>query len=144
MKKFLFLALFVLLAVPAAAEMVSVIHQPAELRAKPLVARSRILGSLARYTPLEVLGSESEYYKVKDFSGQTGYIHRSLVGKSDSLVITGSVCNVRSGPNTEQPIVFKATRGEGFRAISRHGEWIEIRNAKGNAGWVWQNLTWGY
>ncbi len=143
MKRLLFLSLLLLMAAPVAAEMLSVIHLPAELRDQPLVARTKVLSELSRYTPLEILGSESDYYKVKDYRGQVGYIHRSLVSKKASLVVTASRCNVRSGPGTEYPVVFKATRGQGFRALSKQGEWIKITE-NGSTGWIWQKLTWGY
>jgi len=144
MKRFLFLALFLLIATPVTAEMLSVIHQPAELRSQPQVARAKILADLPRYAPLEVLETAAEYYKVKNSRGQVGYIHRSLVGKQDSLVITADVCNIRSAPGTEHPIAFKAVQGNSFRALSKQGEWLEIVDAQGNTGWVWQKLTWGY
>ena len=143
MKRLLFLSLLLLIAAPVAAEMVSVIHQPAELRDQPLVARTKVLSDLSRYTPLEVLDNKSDYYKVKDYRGQIGFIHRSLVGKIGSLVVTAGICNIRSGPGTNHPIAFKAIRGNSFRALSKQGEWIEIAG-NGKTGWVWQNLTWGY
>ena len=143
MKRFLFLSLLLLMAAPVAAEMVSVIHLPAELRDQPLVARTKVITELSRYTPLEVLGSESDYFKVKDYRGQVGFIHRSLVGNKDSLVVTASSCNVRSGPGTDHPVIFTATRGQSFRALSKQGEWIEITD-NGTIGWIWQKLTWGY
>lgn len=144
MKRFLFLSLLLLLAAPVTAEMVSVIHQPAELRAQPQVARSTVLANLPRFTPLEILDVGAEYYQVKDQRGQVGYIHRSLVGKAASLVITASSCNVRSGPGTQHPIVYQATKGDNFPVLSQQGEWLEIINAQGKTGWVWQKLTWGY
>ena len=144
MKRLLFLSLLLLMATPLAAEMISVIHQPAELRAQPLVARSPILANLSRYTPLEVLGREADYYKVKNYRGQVGFIHRALLGREDSLVVKAAVCNIRSGPGTDNPIAYKAQQGDVFRVLSKQGEWIEIFNEKGNIGWIWQNLTWGY
>lgn len=144
MKRFLFLSLFLLIAAPVTAEMLSVIHQPAELRAQPQVARSTVLAKLTRYTPLEILDVSAEYYQVRDQSGQVGYIHRSLVGKTASLVITATNCNVRSGPDTNHPVVYQAARGDNFRVLSQQGEWLEIVNEQGKTGWVWQKLTWGY
>lgn len=145
MKRFLLLALFALSAMPAsAAEMLSVIHQPAELRAEPLVARSQVLQALPRYTPLEVVEQSGDYYKVKNFDGMVGYIHRALVGPANSLVITANRCNVRKGPGTDQQIVFKAERGDRFKALSREGDWIEVADDQGRSGWIWAALTWGY
>lgn len=144
MKRFLFLTLFLLMAAPVSAEMISVLHQPAELRAQPLVARSKVIAELPRYTPLEVLATAAEYYKVRDHRGQVGYVHRSLTGATGSLVITAEACNIRSGPGTSHSIAYKAVQGDSFRALSRQGEWLEIVNEQGTPGWVWQNLTWGY
>ncbi|HEY5672719.1 MAG TPA: SH3 domain-containing protein [Malonomonas sp.] len=144
MKRFLFLSLFLLMTTPVTAEMLSVIHQPAELRAQPYVARTKVLAELPRFAPLEVLEKSAEYYKVKDHRGQVGYIHRSLVGSGASLVITADVCNIRSGPGTEHAIVFKAMQGDSFRVLNKQGEWLEIVSSQGKTGWVWQNLTWGY
>lgn len=143
MKRFLFLILLLLMTVPATAEMLSVIHQPAQLREQSLVARSKVLSELPRNTPLEVIAQQGEYYKVKDYRGLIGYIHRSLVSNQASVVVTKKACNVRSGPNTEHTIAFYATQGNAFRALSKQGEWIEIADEKGNHGWIWQNLIWG-
>ena len=144
MKKLSILCLLLLLASSCLAEMISVIYQPAELRDHPLVAGSQVLAQLSRYTPLELVGSEGEYLKVKDVNGLTGYLHRSLTGKIDCLVINVDLCNIRSGPGTNHPPAFRATRGTGFRIIGKEGDWLNILDAEGRIGWVAQKLTWGY
>lgn len=144
MKKLSAFCLFLLLATPCVAEMISVVHQPAELKDQPKAARAKVLSQLPRYAPLQVLEAGPEYIKVQDFSGKTGYIHKSVTGDIASLAIKADVCNVRSGPGTEFGIVFKATRGSSFIVLNKQQEWIEISNAAGQTGWVWQNLTWGY
>lgn len=143
MKKLLFLFLFLLLASSCLAEMVSIIHQPAELRDRAMVAGSEIIRQLPRYTPLQVLGSGSNYYQVKDADGRTGYVHQSLAGRHQSVTVTASTCNVRSGPGTEFPVVFKATKGDNYKTITQEQEWIQLISASGQLGWIWQNLVWG-
>lgn len=143
MKKFLFLCLFLLLTSNCLAEMISVIHQPAELRNRAMVSGSSILRQLPRYTPLEVLGSQSDYLQVKDADGRTGFIHRSLTGTAPSVTVTATTCNVRSGPGTEFQIAFKTAKGASFKVIAQELEWLQIRNATGQTGWIWQNLVWG-
>lgn len=143
MKRNILLSLFLLFASPCLAEMLSVIHQPAEMRDRPLVAGSKIVRELPRYTPLEVLGIQSNYYQVKDVQGNTGYVHQSLTSKQDSIVVISSLCNVRSGPGTEFPVVFKAVKGDLFKTTAKELEWLQIKNPEGKSGWIWQDLTWG-
>ena len=144
MKKLLFLGLILLLATPCLAEKISVIHQPAELRDRPMVAGSKIIRQLPRYTPLEVLGSQSNYYQVQDAVGQTGYVHQSMTSKSPAVTITASLCNVRSGPGTEFPVLFKTSKGNNFKLLNKEQEWLQIDNGAGLTGWIWQNLAWGF
>lgn len=143
MKKLLFLGLFLLLAAPSLAEMISITHQPAELRDRAMVAGSTIIRKLPRYTPLEVINTSADYYQVKDATGTTGYIHKSLTGKSKAVVVTANICNVRSGAGTEFDIVFKARNGDRYKVLTQEQEWIQIRNENGQTGWIWQNLVWG-
>ncbi len=144
MKKLIACCLFLLVAGPCFAEMISVVHQPAELKDQPHAARVKVLSQLPLYAPLKVLEAGREYLKVQDYSGRTGYVHKAVTGEVASLAVKAEVCNVRSGPGIEYPIAFKTTRGSSFKALTRTGEWIEIVNVQGQLGWIWQKLTWGY
>lgn len=143
MKKFFITTLFLLMAGSCLAEMISVTHLPAELRDQPMVSGSKVIQKLDRYAPLEVLETGADYYKVKSNSGKIGYIHRSLTGKINGVIVTAGVCNVRSGPGTEFEIVFKAKKGDNFKVLSKEKDWVNIETAQGKTGWIWQNLVWG-
>ena len=143
MKKFLSIGLFLLLVSPCLAEMISVTHQPAELRNRAMVAGSQVIRQLPLYTPLEVLETGAAYYQVKDVAGTTGYVHKSLTGKSPAVVVTAGTCNVRSGPGTEFAIVFKSHKGDSYKVISQEKEWVQIQTATGQVAWIWKNLVWG-
>lgn len=143
MKNFLLIALLLLLASPCLAEMISVTHQPAELRDRAMVSGSTIIRELPRYTPLEILNTSADYFQVKDVAGTTGYIHKSLTGKTPAVVVTGAICNLRSGPGTEFPVVFKAYKGASYKVIGQKQEWIQITTEDKKTGWIWQDLVWG-
>lgn len=143
MKKLLFLGLFLLLASPCLAEMISVIHQPAELRDQAMVAGSTVIRQLPRYTPLEIISTRADYFQVKDVAGTTGYIHKSLVGETPTVIVTGNLCNVRSGPGAEFPIVFKSHKGETYKILVQDQDWVQIKTEAGEIGWIWQDLVWG-
>jgi len=143
MKKVFILALFLLVATSSLAEMLSVTHQPAELRNKSMVAGSKVIKKLDRFAPLQIVEKGTDYHKVKTADGVTGYIHKSLTGKIKTVIVTAGVCNVRTGPGTEFPIAFKAKKGNNFKVLSQEQDWIEIKTSKGKTGWIWQNLVWG-
>lgn len=143
MKKIFITTLLLLIAGSCLAKMISVTHLPAELRDRPMVSGSKIIQELDRSAPLEVLDTSADYYKVKTISGTTGYIHKSLTGKIKGVIVTASVCNVRSGPGTEFPIAFKAKKGDNFEVLSQEQDWVEIKTAAGKTGWIWQDLVWG-
>jgi len=144
MKKFILLCLLMLLGVPCLAEMVSVVHLPAELRDRPLVAGSQVISQLSRYTPLELIGAEGEYLKVKDLNGTVGYLHKSLADKTKSVAIIVDLCNIRSGPGTSHPPLFRAARGASFKVLGEEDDWLNVLAPDDRAGWVAKKLTWGY
>jgi len=143
MKKIFLIGLFLLFATSCLAEMISVSHLPAEVRDKAMVAGSKVLANLELYAPMEVLEAGSAYHKVKTADGKVGYIHKSLTGKTPTVVVTASVSNVRSGPGTEFPIVFKAEKGNAFKILGQEQDWVQIQSADKKTGWIWQNLVWG-
>jgi len=143
MKKIFLLGLFLLLASTCLAELVSVKHLPAELRDRAMVSGSSIVKELPRYAPLQILESGAAYLKVKDASGTTGYIHKSLVGSTPAVIVTAGAANVRSGAGTEFDILFTANRGESFKMTGKQQDWVQIETAAGQRGWIWQNLVWG-
>lgn len=144
MKTLTTLCLLLVLAVPAMAEMLAVVHQPAEMRDQPKIYNAKVLARLSLYTPVTLVEKGKEYYKVKDYRGKTGYIHYRLLGPVDSIVVTADAANVRSGPGTENHIVFSAKKGQGFKVLQQQDDWLQITDDKGNSGWIWKNLTWGY
>jgi uncharacterized protein YgiM (DUF1202 family) len=143
MKRFLFIGLFLLLASPCLAEMISVTHQPAELRDRAMVSGSTIIRELPRYTPLEILNTSADYFQVKDADGTTGYIHKSLTGETPAIVVTGGICNLRSAPGTEFPVVFKAYKGDSYKVISQEQDWLQITTEDKKTAWIREDLVWG-
>ncbi len=63
---------------------------------------SRVITKLSPYTPLQVLEKGTEYYKVNDYRGRTGWVHRSLLANTAGVIITGDRANVRQGPGTDR------------------------------------------
>ena len=95
-----------------------------------------------KYHPLLILKKSGVWYHFKDFEGDEGWIHHSLVGKLPAVITKKEKCNIRSGPGTRQDIVFTVEKGIPFKVIQRKGNWINIQHADGEKGWIHKTLVW--
>jgi SH3-like domain-containing protein len=138
--------LFFLLAsfpVTSSAELMSVSFSGADIRTAPSAASSKVVVTASRYYPLEVISTENEYYKVKDYRGRTGYIHKSLLKPVKTVVVTSDKVNVRRGPGTNHDVVTQLAQGESAKVINQNDGWVEIQTARGDQGWIADFLVWG-
>lgn len=133
--------LSLILAVPALAERVSVSVPMANARSGPGTGY-KILWKLERNHPLEVEKTSGPWIYFRDFEGDRGWVHRDIVSKADAVIVVKDQCNVRTGPGTEHGIAFTAARGVPFRVVERKGEWIHIRHADGEEGWIHRMMVW--
>lgn len=101
-----------------------------------------VLWQVEKYYPFEVLKKENKWYYFKDFEGDRGWLHESLVKKIKSVVTTCSSCNVRSGPGTKYAKVFGVERGTPFKVLGKLGNWIQIEHGEGHRGWIYKSLVW--
>jgi uncharacterized protein YgiM (DUF1202 family) len=59
----------------------------------------------------------------------------------DALLVTGDVVNVRTGPGTDNPLLFRARRDQQVMELARTAEWIQVRIPDRAAdGWIHQSL----
>lgn len=101
-----------------------------------------VLWQVEKYHPLLILETKGNWYRFRDFEGDKAWIHNSLVGKVDSVITVEAKCNVRSGPGTDNPIVFKVERGVPFKVLNRKGNWLKVEHADGDRGWIYKKLVW--
>ncbi|MGE0084915.1 MAG: SH3 domain-containing protein [Desulfococcaceae bacterium] len=134
---------FLLLAFSSAAfaERLTVNVNLANVRSGPETG-SKILWKVEKYHPIEVIKTQGEWYYFQDFEGDKGWIHRDIVSKEPSVIAIKDKCNVRSGPGPDHNIIFTVERGVPFREIEQNGEWIHIRHADGDEGWLHKSLVW--
>jgi SH3-like domain-containing protein len=92
--------------------------------------------------PLEVLNKNGNWYYVKDYENDTSWIHKSFVGTWETVITSKDRVNVRSGPGSDQPMVFMVDKGVPFRVLKREGSWLQIQHSDGDAGWIHERMTW--
>jgi SH3-like domain-containing protein len=133
---------FVLFAANASAKRVSVDVSYSNVRTGPGNNYEVAWEKVDRYYPLEVMEQADKWYYVKDYEGDTGWIYSGNVSEADSVITKKDKCNVREKPMVKSRIVFVVDNGVPFRVVQRKGNWIEIKHADGDKGWIHNSLVW--
>ncbi|WP_321494626.1 SH3 domain-containing protein [uncultured Desulfobacter sp.] len=102
----------------------------------------KVLWQVEKYHPFLVINKKQDWYEVKDFEGDTAWIHRTLLGNTDTVISIKSQCNVRTKPDTSSDIILRVERGVPFKVLAHQGDWIKIEHADGEVGWIFKNLVW--
>lgn len=146
----LFIAFLFLLtsAWSAQAAMVSISGDDINLRSGP-GTKYRVLWELGRGFPLEILKRTGEWYRVRDFEGAIGWVHRDGVGNTPHMIVrtnkkSKKTINLRSGPGTSNQVVAKAHYGVVLKTLEQKNGWVKVRHEQGVTGWVRRDLLWGW
>jgi len=128
----------------AFAERLSVSVDVANIRSGPGSKGYDILWKAERYYPIDVFEKNGLWYHFRDFEGDKGWIHKSLVGSMPSVITKREKCNVRSGPGagSQYDVMFSIEKGVPFKALKRKGDWIHVQHADGDKGWIHKSLIW--
>lgn len=124
-----------------ASERFSVAASVANVRSGP-GTKYDILWKASKFYPIRIIKKAGSWYRVVDFEGDEGWMHKSLVRKIPSVITIRENCNIRSGPSTKYKIVFTSEKGVPFKVIKRKGNWIYIQHADGDKGWIYKMLVW--
>ncbi len=143
MKFILALSIIILCCGTATGETVSVAADSANIRSFPSLSGSMIVLQVPRYYPLTVLEGNNQFFRVADYRNKEGWIYKPLVSKASAVVVQRGPANIRSGPGTDNRVLFKAEKGVSFMVLEYQEDWIKIHHQSGNVGWISKNLTWG-
>jgi SH3-like domain-containing protein len=133
--------LIVLLAGVASAERLAVSAAEANIRSGPGTDH-KVIWKVEKYFPIMVIEKSGEWYHFEDFEGDRGWVHQSLVNKISTVITNNEACNIRSGPGTNNQIIFTVEKGIPFKVLNREGSWIHIEHADGDKGWIHKSLVW--
>ena len=124
-----------------AAERVAVKGNVANVRALPNT-KSDTLWQVEKYHPLLVIEKRGKWFRVKDFEGDMGWMHRTLVDKTPTIIVNVKLANVRTGPGTQHHLSFDAGKGTPFKVLEKKERWIKVQHADGDVGWIFNSLIW--
>jgi SH3-like domain-containing protein len=124
-----------------AAERVAVKGNVANIRANPNT-KSDTLWQVEKFHPLLVVEKKGKWFRIKDFEGDGGWIHGSLVDRTATIIVKVSRANIRTGPGTQHNLAFDAGKGTPFKVLEKKERWLKVRHSDGDAGWIFKSLTW--
>jgi SH3-like domain-containing protein len=127
--------------IAAGAERLSVTSTIANIRSGPGGAYG-IMWKVEKHHPLIVVEKSGSWLRIRDFEGDQGWVHKSLLGNVPAIITNQESCHVRSGPGTNNEILFTVGAGIPFRIVLKNGNWLQIEHADGDRGWIHQALTW--
>jgi SH3-like domain-containing protein len=125
----------------AQAERLAITATEANIRSGPGTGYD-VLWKVEKYHPIFVLEKSKGWYHFRDFEGDKGWVHNSLVGKIETIITKATTSNIRSGAGTNYKISFKVEKGIPFKVLNRKGQWIHIQHADGDKGWIHESLVW--
>ena len=125
----------------ALAQRMSVSVPKGNIRSKPST-EAKVLWMSEKYYPVQVIEKKGPWIKFKDFEDDVGWIHESILDKTDTVITKKTKCNIRSGPGTDSEILFTVEKGVPFKVLKREKQWINIQHADGDTGWIHDGLVW--
>ena len=123
------------------AERLAVIDSIANIRSGP-GTKNKIIWKIEKNHPLKIIEKKGNWYHFRDFEKDEGWIHESLVGKIKTVITKKENCNIRTGPGSKYKIILTVEKGIPFKVLKRQKEWIKIRHADGDQGWIYNSLVW--
>lgn len=125
-----------------ATDYVSVVKDNVNVRQDPNTS-SPVYMELFKGYPLEVLKKQGDWTQIRDYEGDSGWIHNSLIDKNDTVIINAKKSvNMRSGPSTSDSVVADVERGVIMTKIGQEGKWYKLKHSSGTVGWIYSPLLW--
>lgn len=127
------------------AAFVSVATRDAYIRIAP-DENSNEVANVTKFYPLYVLAQAGDWYRVRGWMGEEGWILASQVSPSRSLVVKKIKVSLRSGPGTRYKNVTTLFKGYILRVVEKKGPWFKVvlvDPPDGTEGWVQSALVWG-
>jgi SH3-like domain-containing protein len=133
-----------LLAQPlAAAEMLSVVPQRANIRSGA-GGDYEVLWEVPRYYPVEVLERDGNWVKISDFENDEGWIYQSLLSDSPAVVVATEKANIREGPGSDYGSLWILEKGCSLKVLETDGDWYKVSDGGEVAGWIHESVIWGF
>jgi len=102
----------------------------------------RIIRSINRGYPVEIIERQGDWVHIQDYLESEGWVYGSLLEANNSVIVTTTKANLRSGPGTNNPIVGKIDYGTVLWVRDINNEWYRVETRDSLAGWLHHQLIW--
>jgi SH3-like domain-containing protein len=102
----------------------------------------RVIRSVSRGFPVQVIGQQDKWSNIKDSVGQEGWIYTPLLGMNNSVIVNASKVNLRSGPGINFKVVSQADFGTILLVNNIQNNWYKVTTSGGIEGWLSHNFIW--
>ena len=147
MKKNLWISMLLLFAGVTAghAKTMSIAKDEVNVRSKPS-KQSQVLYKATRGYPVLAKKRQHHWLYVEDWHGRKGWVYAKLVSSIPTTVVKVDMANVRKGPSQKNASIAKAKQGEIYKVLASRNNWVKIGYYFENepAGWIHEDLVWGY
>ena len=126
----------------ASAKRLSVVVEKANIRSGPST-KNEVLWSVGKYYPVDIIKTSGEWYQIRDFEGDVGWVYKKLLGKTPAVIVQGKLVNVRKGAGKNFKVEFQAEKGVSLKLLEKKKSWLKVQHADGDVGWIHSSLVWG-
>lgn len=126
----------------ALAQRLAVVVDKANIRSGP-GQNHEVLWSVGKYYPVNTIQKSGNWYKIRDFEDDRGWIHNSLLKEIPAVIVKVPLANVREAAGTKARLLFHAEKGVSFKRLAVKGNWIKVQHADSEIGWIHKSLIWG-
>jgi SH3-like domain-containing protein len=92
--------------------------------------------------PVEIIAEFDTWRKIRDYDGEEGWIHSSLLSSRRTIMVTGEVRDVRRTPSTSARVVLRAEPGVIGSLFDCEETWCRVE-IEGRRGWLQRSEFWG-
>ena len=101
-----------------------------------------VIWKAEKYYPFRVLKKVGDWYHVKDYEGDEGWVHQSQVGNTPTVITSNAKCSLRSEPKSDAKVLFTVGPGIPFKILKHNNNWLLLEHADGDKGWLQESVVW--
>jgi len=92
--------------------------------------------------PVEVIEEFDHWRKIRDFNGETGWVHKGMTDGRRYAIVREDVVVLRDDPKLDSAPMVRVSQGVVARLLACEAEWCRLQVA-GHKGWTKKDSIWG-
>ncbi|MGH6943550.1 MAG: SH3 domain-containing protein [Geminicoccaceae bacterium] len=92
--------------------------------------------------PVQIVGEFDNWRKVRDYEGQEGWIHQSLLSSRLTAMVTGGIRELKRTPSPDARAILRIEPGVIGELLDCAGDWCQVE-IQGTRGWLRRTEFWG-